>query len=165
MAIGRVGARHLLGVAALAALTSACGPRVDLRTGLQFESLATGWTDPAGDGGAHKLVPAVSFRLKNASAETLAPLQVNAIFRRVGDPGEWSNAMITAAGSAGLPPSASTGPLVIKGSLGYTGSDPQWDMLRNSHFVDARVELFARYGSQQWTRMGEYPIARQIVER
>jgi hypothetical protein len=38
-------------------------------------------------------------------------------------------------------------------------------MLHNSHFVDAKVDLFARYGSQQWTRMGEYPIARQIVER
>ena len=110
-------------------------------------------------------MPAVSFRLKNASDRTLAPLQVNAIFRRVGDPVEWSNAMVTAAGSKGLPPSGSTEPLVIKGPLGYTGTDPHWDMLHNSQFVDARVDLFARYGSQQWTRMGEYPIARQIVER
>jgi hypothetical protein len=38
-------------------------------------------------------------------------------------------------------------------------------MLHNSHFVDATVDLFARHGSQQWTRVGEYPIARQIVER
>ena len=50
-------------------------------------------------------------------------------------------------------------------SISYTGTDPQWDMLRNSHFVDATVDLFARHGSQQWTRMGEFPIARQIVER
>jgi hypothetical protein len=151
---------------AVLVLTSAgCGAQVDLTTALHFESVATGWSDVNGDGRGNKLVPTVSFRLKNASDRTLAPLQVNAIFRRVGDPSEWSNAMVTAAGSAGLPPSASTGPLVIKGTLGYTGTDPHWDMLHNSQFVDAKVDLFARYGSQQWTRVGEYSIARQIVER
>ncbi len=151
---------------AVLVLTSAgCDARVDLTTALHFESVTTGWSDVSGDGGGNKLVPTVSFRLTNASDRTLAPLQVNAIFRRVGDPGEWSNAMVTAAGSAGLPPASSTGPLVIKGTLGYTGTDPHWDMLRNSQFVDAKVDLFARYGSQQWTRIGEYSIARQIVER
>jgi hypothetical protein len=145
--------------------SAACGPQVDLTAALQFESMTTGWADGAGQGGANKLVPAVSFKLKNASDRTLAPLQVNAIFHRAGDPGEWSNAMITAAGSAGLKPAASTGRLVIKAPLGYTGTDSQWDMLRHSQFVDATVDLFARTGSQQWTRVGEYPIARQIVER
>jgi hypothetical protein len=151
--------------AVLVLMSAGCDAPVDLTTALHFESVTTGWSDVNGDGGGNKLVPTVSFRLKNASDRTLAPVQVNAIFRRVGDPGEWSNAMVTAAGSAGLPPSASTGPLVIRGTLGYTGTDPHWDMLRNSQFVDATVDLFARYGSQQWTRVGEYSIARQIVER
>jgi hypothetical protein len=151
-------------VAALLAAT-ACGPDIDLTVGLHVESLTTGWAAVELNGAGHKIVPAVSFRLKNASGATLAPLQVNAIFRRVGDESEWSNAMITAAGSAGLPPDASTSPLVIKGTLGYTGSDPQWDLLRNSQFVDAKVDLFARYGSRQWTRVGEYQIARRIVDR
>jgi hypothetical protein len=157
--------RCLLGMAVLAA--GACGPAVDLTTGVQLESFTTGWTEveARAAGGGNKLVPAVSFKLKNASDQTLAPLQVNAIFRRVDDQKEWSNAMITAAGSAGLPPTGSTAQLVIKGQLGYTGTDPQWDMLHNSHFVDAKVDLFARYASQQWTHIGEYAIARQIIER
>ena len=155
-----VGSVCAIGIAAGAA----CGPAVDLTTGLRLESLTTGWTD-TGDGRTNRLVPAVSFRLKNASDQTLAPLQVNAIFRRAGEEHEWSNAMVTAAGSQGLPPTASTDQLIIKGTLGYTGTDPQWDMLHNSHFVDAKVDLFARSGSQQWTRIGEYAIARQIVER
>jgi len=37
--------------------------------------------------------------------------------------------------------------------------------LQNSKFVDATVDVFARYGSRQWTRVGEYRIARQIIER
>jgi hypothetical protein len=155
--------RCLFGAVLFAA--AACGPQIDVTTALQFESITTGWTDAGVERGANKIVPTVSFRVKNASDHTFAPLQVNAIFRRVGDPNEWSNAMITAAGSSGLPPSASTAQLVIKGQLGYTGTDPQWDMLHNSQFVDAKVDLFVRHGSQQWTRVGAYQIARQIVER
>ena len=32
-----------------------------------------------------------------------------------------------------------------------------------SQFVDAKVVLFAKYGSSQWMRIGEYPIARQLI--
>ena len=154
---------------AIVLASTSCGPTVDLTTGVKFDALTTGWIDAgveaAARSGSNKLVPAVSFKLTNASDQTLAPLQVNAIFRRVGDEHEWSNAMITAAGSAGLAPSASTGPLLIRGAQGYTGTDGQWDMLRNTHFVDAKVDLFARYASQQWTHIGEYAIARRIIER
>ena len=49
------------------------------------------------------------------------------------------------AGSEGLAPGAETRPLTIRSQLGYTGSEPREDMLQNSHFVDAKVELFAKY--------------------
>jgi len=38
-------------------------------------------------------------------------------------------------------------------------------MLANSQFVDARVELFARYGSTQWARLGQYRVSRQLLAR
>jgi hypothetical protein len=38
-------------------------------------------------------------------------------------------------------------------------------MLKNSQFVDARVQLFAKYGSIQWVRMGEFPIKRVLLEK
>jgi hypothetical protein len=141
------------------------GPDVDIRTALHLESVTTGWMVAGAVPAGNKLVPAVSFKVRNTSTERLAPVQVNAIFRRVGSADEWSNGMITAAGSAGLGPDASSDRLLIKGQLGYTGTDSQWDMLQNSHFVDARVDVFARYGSRQWERIGEYGIARAIVER
>lgn len=145
--------------------TNACGPTIDVQAALRLESVTTGWVDAGAVKTGNKLVPAVSFTVKNASDQTLAPVQVNAIFRRVGHNEEWSNGMVTAAGSSGIPPSGATGRLVIKGELGYTGTDSQWDMLQNSQFVDAKVDVFARYGSRQWARVGEYSIARQIVER
>ena len=51
---------------------------------------------------------------------------------------------------------------MLKASLGYTGTDPFEDLLSNSQFVDAKVEVFVKAGSGQWTRVGEYPIAREF---
>jgi len=73
--------------------------------------------------------------------------------------------LVMAAGSAGLLPGATTDTLTAKSQLGYTGVDPRQDMLKNTHFVDAKVELFAKYGSAQWVRVGEYPIARELITK
>jgi hypothetical protein len=146
-------------------LLAACGPAVDLRQALKVEVEKTGWYDAGIVNGQNKLVPMVAFRLKNVSDRRLSTLQVNALFRRVTEPDEWGSAFVTAAGSSGLTPGATTETLTVKSQLGYTGVDPRQEMLKNSHFVDAKVELFAKYGSTQWVRVGEYPIARELITK
>ena len=149
----------LVGLVAFAA----CGPAVDLTKGLQVLNVSTGWYDAGLVNGENKIVPSVSFALKNVSDATLASLQVNALFRLVNDPAEWGSGFLTAAGSRGLAPSGMTDVFVIRSQQGYTSTDPRQDMLHNSHFVDAKVELSAKYGSGQWTRIGVYPIDRQLL--
>jgi hypothetical protein len=166
--LGRVmkkGVRPLFWVACLITLSD-CGPTVDLATGLQVQDVSTGWFDAGIVNGQNKLVPSISFALKNTSDQTLVSLQVNALFRRATEKDEWGTGFLTAAGSAGLPPGAVTPRLIIRSPRGYTGSgESREEMLRNSHFVDALVELSAKYGSAQWTRIGEYPIARQLITK
>jgi hypothetical protein len=149
----------------LALLSGACGPTVDLSKGLQVLDVSTGWYDGGIVEGKNKLVPSISFRLKNVSNRKLGTLQVNALFRRVAENDEWGSGFITVAGSEGLAPGQTTPPLTIRSQLGYTGTDPRQAMLENKQFVDAKVELFAKYESTQWTRLGEYPIARQLIPR
>jgi hypothetical protein len=36
-------------------------------------------------------------------------------------------------------------------------------MLKNSVFVDAKVDLFARHGSRTWVKIGEFPIERKLL--
>jgi hypothetical protein len=145
---------------------SACGKPVDLTKGLVVESVSTGWYDAGVVDGQNKLVPSVSFTLKNVSDQTLSTLQVNAVFHRVSEPkDEWGTGFLTAVGSAGLAPNASTSTLNIKSTLGYKGTDPRETMLRNSQFVDAKVVLLAKYGSGQWTKIGDFPISRQLIAR
>jgi hypothetical protein len=142
-----------------------CGPTVDLAKALQLEGVATGWSDAGAVDGKTKLVPTVRFRLKNASDQKLKALQVNALFRRVSDANEWGSGFVTAAGSEGLPPGAATDALSIASQLGYTGTEESALMLINSRFIDATVDIFAKYGSAQWVRVGEFAIARQLIPR
>jgi hypothetical protein len=153
-------------LSAAAVCSAACGPTVDLTKAVQVTVADTGWYDVGIVNGQNKLVPAVSFTLKNVSDQKLVSLQVNALFRRVSENDEWGSELVIAAGSAGLPPGQSTDVLKAKSPRGYTGSDEsRAEMLQNSHFVDAKVDLFAKYGSTQWTRLGTYPIARQLLAK
>jgi len=148
----------------VALLCVACGPDVDLSKGLQVEIVSTGWFDAGIINGQNKLVPTVSFTLKNVSGQKLSALQVNARFSRGNEPEEWGNGFLPSVGPGGLAPGATTAVLTIKSQLGYTGSDQsRAEMLQNSQFVDAKVELAVKYGGTQWKRLGEYPIQRQLI--
>jgi hypothetical protein len=153
----------LIGV--LTAFSTACDPAVDLAASLQVELVTTGWLDVGAVNGKNKLVPAVSINLKNVSDQKLSVLQVNALFRRGDDEQDLGNGFVTAAGSDGLTSGSATRTLLIASHQGYIGTDSPGDLLHNSQFVDARVDLFAKYGSAQWTKLGAYPITRQLIAR
>jgi len=144
----------------------ACGPTVDLTKGLQVTIANSGWYDLGIVNGQNKLVPMVTFTLRNTSDQKLVTLQINALFRRVTENTEWGSGFVTVVGSQGLAPGATTDPVTIKSQLGYTGSEQsRQEMLQNTHFVDAKVELFGKYGSTQWVLLGTYPITRQLLTK
>jgi hypothetical protein len=142
---------------------AACGPTVDLTRGLEVQEASTGWVDGGSGGGQNKLVPFVRFKLKNVSNRTLPVLQVNAVFRPATDDKEWGTHFQSVTGSEGLSAGATTPVFTVRSDHGVTGTDPTPDLLKNSHFVDARVQLFAKYGSTSWVRVAEYPVARQLI--
>ena len=147
-------------------MSVACGPTVDLTKGLQVTITNSGWYDLGIVNGQNKLVPTVTFTLRNTSDQKLVTLQINALFRRVTENTEWGSGFVTVVGSQGLAPGATTDPVTIKSQLGYTGSEQsRQEMLQNTHFVDAKVELFGKYGSTQWVLLGTYPITRQLLTK
>ena len=156
---------RLLPSLAIAVCAAACGPTVDLSTSLQVSDVATGWHDAGIVEGKNKLVPSVAFKLINASTEPLVALQINAIFRRVGETEEWGSGWLAVSRAEPLEPGTSTALLTIRSERGYTGTESRAEMLENRSFVDARVELFAKYGSTQWTRITELQVDRQLSHR
>lgn len=145
------------------AWTPACSAPVDLKASLQVGDVTTGWFDQGIVEGKNKLVPSIAFTLTNTSDRTLSSVQLNVVFRRVGEADEWDAVYMRGVDSNGLDPGASTSRLVVRAKLGYTGEQPRAEMLQHAQFVDAKVQVFAKYGSSQWTSLGEFPITRQLL--
>jgi hypothetical protein len=150
-------------IVVLGVSSASCGPTVDLAMALQVQDVSTGWLDTGLVNGQNKLVPSITFKLKNMSDESLPVLQMNVLFRRVNEDAEWGSGFVTVSGSEGLAPGATSKSLTVNSLLGYTGSEPRQQMLSNSHFVDARVRLFGKYASTQWVKVGEYPVTRRLI--
>src|SRR5262245_32819422 len=131
-----------LAVALTAALVSAAcgGPTVDVAKALQVTDVTTGWSDAGVTNGENRILPAIQLKVKNNSNQALPVLQLNALFRRVTEADEWGSRFLPVSGSEGLAAGATTKPLVLTASHGYTGTEPRADILKNSHFVDAKVE-------------------------
>jgi hypothetical protein len=164
----RISRLAALVILAGAVLASGCvGRRIDLAAALEMIDINSGWYD-AGivDRTKNKLVPTISFRLRNKAAEQIpGVVQLNAVFRRVGEGEEWGSAFVRAVDSRGLEAGAVTEPIVLRSTLGYTGEEPRSQLLENRLFVDAQVQVFAKHGSSQWTSLGDHKIQRQLLTR
>jgi hypothetical protein len=156
----------LVALSAAAGFVTACGPSIDPITVLEPVDVVTGWYDEGIVEGKNKLVPSVMLKFRNKSPQPASSIQVNAIFRRVGEQEMWGEHFGWAVPrNPPLAPGAVTGVLVMRSALGYTGEQPRMQMLQNHEFVDAKVDIFLKTGSRVWSKLGEYPIQRQLLTR
>lgn len=141
-----------------------CGASQAAVAALEPVDVVTGWFDDGiVEGGKNKLVPSVTMKLRNKSDESIRSVQINAIFRRVGEQEMWGEHFGWAVSREGLAAGASTDTLVMRSALGYTGTQPRMQMLQNREFVDAKVEIYLKQGSRVWAKLAEYPIQRQLL--
>ncbi len=154
--------RHLALVLLCAPLVASCESR-DVQTDLKIVNAKTGWYDAGIVGGQNKLVPSISLELQNVSAEEIASVQLQAVFRRTGEEQSWGDHFIRAIDTSGLPAGASTKPIVLRSSFGYTGAQARAQMLQNKQFIDATVKVFGKHGRRNWVEMGEYPVGRHLL--
>jgi hypothetical protein len=153
-----------LAVVLASVVSISCGASEGAVAALEPLDVVTGWFD-AGilEGGKNKLVPSVSLKLRNKSDDPIRSVQVNAIFRRVGEQEMWGEYFGWAIPREPLPAGATTNALVMRSALGYTGDQPRMQMLQNKEFVDAKVEIYLKQGSRVWAKLAEYPIQRQLL--
>jgi hypothetical protein len=150
-------------VIAALVLAAACTPRI-VEQDLKVVDVRTGWYDLGIVDGQNKLVPSVSFKLENVSAEAISNVEFLAVFRLVDDESKtWGEHFVSAIGRDGLAPGAATTPLVLRGPRGYTSTKARLKMLEAPEFVDARVTVSGKHGSRQWIKMGEFTIDRQLL--
>ena len=155
--------RHLA-VALLFALTAAGCTRVNPVEVLEPVDAVTGWYDKGIlEDGKNKMVPSVQLRLRNKSDQPVDGVQIMAIFRRVTEQEMWGEHYGWAVQREALPPGQATKDIVLRSALGYTGEQPRMQILQHKEFVDAKVEVYLKKGSQVWAKLGEFPIERQLL--
>ncbi|MGH9345759.1 MAG: hypothetical protein ACRD26_00700 [Vicinamibacterales bacterium] len=153
-----------IGLLLLAAAVAGCSRNIEVEKALKVTDVHTGWYDAGIQAdGKNKLVPSVSLRLQNVYGEPVRSVQINAIFRRVGEQEAWGEHFVRAIGPDGLPPGATGNLIVLRSNLGYTGTQPRMQMLENREFIDAKVEIYGKQGSRTWIKLGEYQIDRQLL--
>src|SRR5690606_34676939 len=108
-------------------------------------------------------VPSISIRLENVSDRPIDSVQLNAVFKRVGEDQSWGEHFVRAIGREGLAPGERTEPIVLRSQLGYTSTQGRIQMLQNREFVDGRVEIYGRHGRRTWVKIAEHTIDRQLL--
>jgi hypothetical protein len=148
-----------------AAVFPACGPaEPDAKAALELVEVTTGWLDRGIVNGQNKVVPTIAFRVRNRGDRAISGVQINAVFRIVDDTEELGARLVRAI-ERPLAAGGSVGPFVLSSELGYTSEASRVEMLRNSNFRDAKVEVFAKHGSRQWVKLAEMTIQRQLLTR
>jgi hypothetical protein len=155
--------RRVIAVTVTVIFFSAC-QNIEVEKAVKITDVQTGWYD-AGivEGLKNKLVPSVSLKLENVYGKEIDSVQLNAIFRRVGEQEAWGEHFVSAINRNGLAAGGKTGAIVLRSNLGYTGTQSRLQMLQNKEFVDAKVEIYGKHGSRTWQKLGEYQVARQLL--
>jgi hypothetical protein len=164
--------RILAPAVVLAVLTTGCSESVDLKQALQITDLTGGYHDAGIVEGRNKLVPTITLRLKKSTDNSLRPLSLNVVFKRLpragvavppGSPAEedWDEVYVEKVPFDGN----QTAPLTVTPKAGFTGDPPQSraDILKHSLFQDVRVHIFAKHSSSQWVEIGTFDIPRQVL--
>jgi hypothetical protein len=159
-----------LGVVVLAAIAAVaqtgCGsgePPAD--KALQVTDVVTGWLDDGIRGGENKLVPLISYKVKNGGSGKVTYVSFNAVFKVIDDPEELGSALLKGIDGKGLAPGQTAGPFVARSQLGYTSPAPRTQMLQHSQFRDVQVDLFSKHQSRGWVKIGQYKIQRQVIAK
>lgn len=156
------------GALTLAVVLAGCGKPVDVKQVLQVTDISTGYHDAGIVEGRNKLVPSVTFTLRKSTDESLRPLSLNVVFKRLplapsggGGEEDWEEVYLQNVPFQGN----ETAPLTVRPTHGYTADPPQSraEMLANSQFRDMRVHVFAKHSSGQWAEIARFDVARQLL--
>ena len=143
---------------------SACTKPVDIKQTFRVVELQGGWYDAGIVAGKNKLVPSVTFRLEKTTNESVRPLAVNVLFKKIlGETEEvWDEVFLQRVEVA---EGNRTSALTVRPQTGFTGDPPQSraEMLKHSLFVDVRAVIFVKQSSSNWVELARYDIPRLLL--
>jgi hypothetical protein len=128
--------------------STGCGPQIDLGHALTVTDVLSGWYDFGVVGGLNKLVPSVSFRLKNVGTAPIDEVDMTVSFWVEGSDGELDSKEVAGIGRQAVAPGAESDPILVRSDTGYTIEQPRAELFTHSQFKDATAKFFAKRGGK-----------------
>lgn len=146
--------------------TWGCGPQPDVAA-LKVVPQITGYYDDGvvqegRDIGQNRILPSVTFAIKNDGALPIEYVDVTVAFWTANNATELDSKLIHPIGRAPLAPGASTDSLTVRSTVGFTSYAAQADFFAQSAFVDLKVKVFARRSGNNAT-LGEFVVERRVL--
>jgi hypothetical protein len=143
--------------------TWGCGPEPDLQS-LKLISQLSGYYDdgPVLEGpekGQNRLLPTVTFQLKNEGALPITYVDLTLAYWRVTDDGD---ALVQGIGATPLAPGATSESITVRSSVGYTSPHARAEFFTHSAFIDFKVKVFARRAGRN-ASLGELAVERRLL--
>ncbi|HEX5071468.1 MAG TPA: hypothetical protein VFV78_14735 [Vicinamibacterales bacterium] len=152
----------ILGVSSLALIAAAACGNPDLRT-LKVVNVISGYHD-AGiqPDKQNKLVPSITFQLKNEGTEPLSHIDLAVDFWQNGDDGPLDDKVVPGIGGQALDPGQTSESLTIHSGIGYTSPAARVDFFTNPVFKGFTVRLFAKFRGRT-TPLGELKVEPRLL--
>ena len=142
--------------------TGACSAQPDLAKDLKVVPGITGYADGGIQGGLNRILPSITFSLRNEGQLPITNVDLVAAFWQVGDDGEKDSMQVRGISGSALEPGATSETLTVRSTVGYSHEGPRADMFKNSLYKGFIVKLFAKR-SGKTVRLGEFPIEARLL--
>lgn len=125
--------------------------------------VASGWYDAGPQNGRTKLVPSVTFRVKNVGTLPVDDVQLLVSFWPSGADGEVDSKEVTAIiAGASLGAGSSSALILVRSGVGYTLEEPRSELFTHSQFKDFVAKVFAKRKGRI-APLGQFTIGRRII--
>lgn len=145
---------------------AACKTMTDeqVKGALQIEVLDTAWVAKEYKQWPRPkltLVPTITFRVKNISAEPLRYVYFNGIFKNKDDMDNLGDQFLAAIRNKPVLPGDWSDPITLRSNFGVEGKRLE-DFKSNPAWKTYFVRIFAQIGGSRHVPLGEWPVSRKI---
>jgi hypothetical protein len=141
---------------------AACGPQPDLRTLKLLPTMSGYYDDGVQPDGQNRLLPSLTFQVKNEGNLPVANVDLVLAFWEVGADGENDSKQIRGIGNTALEPGQTSEALTVRASIGYRSPAPRAEFFSNSFFKGFTVKVFAKLRGRT-TPIGEFPVEPRLL--
>jgi len=149
----------VLGVTTLALIAAAaCGKYPDLKNNLKIVNVLSGYHD-AGITPDHqnKLVPSITFQLKNDGPDALSYIDLAVDYWQLGDDGPLDSKIVPGIGRQSLQPGQTSESITIRAEHGYQSPAARLNFFTNSLFKGFTAKVYAKFRGRT-TPLGELKV-------